>query len=241
MRRERIKLAYMVISILMILYGGFYAFRTIGTEKDPTKYIIAFILGFVMLAFYITLGLISSRKQKNLNKDKQDEIEKETKKENFYDKEEIKEEPKRNYYQPKEEPKENNYYRKRSNDDDLDYGYTTFSRSFYVSQVGYGIVLEVNGNRIRDMRNYIYYHIENSYVYRDGIGVMYYIDNNSIKDMNGNYLFELNGSNINKYYFGFYASKSGNYLTLYDGSMKYEIRGEVSSKQLLLIAALLFK
>ena len=115
-----------------------------------------------------------------------------------------------------------------------------FVSTVYVKQVGYGPLLRVEGNRILDMRNNIYYRIENNMVTQEGYGPVFEIRGNQIKDAFGGYLYELSGSNINKVYGGFYASISGNYITLYDLSVKYETTDSLSKRQILAVAALLF-
>ena len=116
------------------------------------------------------------------------------------------------------------------------YDYSTV----YVKQVGYGPLLRVEGNRILDMRNNVYYRIEDNMVKQEGSGPVFEIRGNQIKNAFGGFLYELSGSNINKVYGGFYASISGNYITLFDLSVKYELTGQLSKKQTLAVVALLF-
>ncbi|MBE6135318.1 MAG: hypothetical protein E7179_04880 [Erysipelotrichaceae bacterium] len=115
----------------------------------------------------------------------------------------------------------------------------TYSTS-YVKKVGYGPVLRVCGPQIVDMRSNTYYRIEGNIVKEDGGGPRFEIRDNQIRDIYGSYLYEINGSNINKVYGGFYASISGSYITLYDLSEKYEMTDDLSKKQILAVAALLF-
>lgn len=110
----------------------------------------------------------------------------------------------------------------------------------YVKKVGYGPVLRVCGPQIVDMRSNTYYRIEGNIVKEDGGGPRFEIRGNQIRDIYGSYLYEVNGSNINKVYGGFYASISGSYITLYDLSEKYEMTDDLSKKQILAVAALLF-
>ena len=63
---------------------------------------------------------------------------------------------------------------------------------------------------------------------------------NQIRDIYGSFLYEISGSNINKNYGGFYAPISGSYIALYDLSEKYEMTDDLSKKQILAVAALLF-
>lgn len=116
------------------------------------------------------------------------------------------------------------------------YSYSTI----YVKEIGYGPVLRIDGSRILDMRNNVYYHVENNIVIQDGYGLAFEIRGNQIKDVYGSYLFEISGNNINKVFGGFYASVSGNYITLFDSSRKFETTESLSRNQILIIAALLF-
>lgn len=116
------------------------------------------------------------------------------------------------------------------------YSYSTI----YVKEIGYGPVLRIDGSRILDMRNNVYYHVENNIVIQDGYGPAFEIRGNQIKDVYGSYLFEISGNNINKVFGGCYASVSGNYITLFDSSRKFEATESLSRNQILIIAALLF-
>ena len=77
-------------------------------------------------------------------------------------------------------------------------------------------------------------------IFQEGSGPRYEIRGDQIKDAFGGYLYELSGSNINKVYGGFYASIGGSYITLHDSSRKFEMTGNLSRKQVLAVAALLF-
>ena len=109
-----------------------------------------------------------------------------------------------------------------------------------MKQVGYGPVLRIEGNRIVDMRSNTYYRIEGDRLMQEGYGIRYEIRGNAIRDAFGGFLYEYNGSSINKTFGGHYASVSGNYITVYDLSMKYEMTGDLSKKQILAVAVLLF-
>lgn len=116
------------------------------------------------------------------------------------------------------------------------YSYSTI----YVKEIGYGPVLRIDGSHILDMRNNVYYHVENNIVIQDGYGPEFEIRGNQTKDVYGSYLFEISGNNINKVFDGFYDSISGNYITLFDSSRKFETTESLSRNQILIIAALLF-
>ncbi|MBP5574497.1 MAG: hypothetical protein J6X50_01985 [Bacilli bacterium] len=125
---------------------------------------------------------------------------------------------------------------KRTYSSSSSYSYSTV----YVKQVGYGPLLRIIGNQIVDMRSNTYYRLENNILMQDGYDPIYEIRGNQVKDAFGGYLYELSGSNINKTFGGFYSSISGNYITLYDGSIKYEMSDSLSKSQILAVIALLF-
>ena len=110
----------------------------------------------------------------------------------------------------------------------------------YVKQVGYGPLLRIEDSRILDMRTSTHYRLEDNVVMQEGYGPVFEIRGNQIKSAFDGYLYELSGSNINKTFGGFYASISGNYITLFDGSIKYEMSDSLSKRQILIVAALLF-
>lgn len=231
MRRQRAAWLYLVIAILLSAYGGFFTFREYKGNRTIFIFaLIAFIFGLLMLALYLVFYIV-----KNIKK----EIDKE-------EKAPVIEEPSFIEEEEKEEVKE---YKAPSTRDNSRVRYTnnsyydrddSYSSRGYVKQVGYGPILEINGNRIRDMRNNQYYRIEGDRVYVEGGGVIYDISSNRIRSIYGSQMYEISGSNINKVFGGFYASISGNYITKYDLSEKYEITAQFSNKTLLLIAVLVF-
>ena len=90
------------------------------------------------------------------------------------------------------------------------------------------------------MHSNTYYSIDGDYVKENGGGPVFEISGNRIRSAYGSYLYEIFGSNINKVFGGFYASISGNYIQTYDLEQKYEFSDRLSTKQLLVVAALLF-
>ena len=179
-----------------------------------------------MVAYYISLERSRAKRMKEKQKEAEERIKEE---EPTYKKETIVSEVKR-------EPR---VYQKPSSKNDDCYS-SSISSHGYIKKVGYGPVLEISDNRIRDMRNNEYYTIEGNYIYLNGGGLAYEISNNRIRSVGSTYLYEISGNNINKVFGGFFASISGNYLTKYDSSEKYEIGFEVNKSQLLLITVLLF-
>ena len=112
--------------------------------------------------------------------------------------------------------------------------------SAYISKVGEGLILRVEGNRIRDMRNNTYYRIQGNIVHQEGSGPVFEISGNRIRLAFGNYLYELSGGNLNKVYGGYFASVDGGRITKHDLSEIYEISGSLDSTQKLVVAALIF-
>ena len=213
------------------MYGSYFAITKYN--EDKTFFIVALaisLVGVAMLIFYSTLYILSFKRSKS------------TKKEDIVEKPEPVEEKVQEHDTPQKvtTPKRDYEYvstrspsRRSTYDDDYSSG--------YVKLVGYGPVLEISGNRIKDMRNNVYYRIQDNYVYQDGGGVIYEISGNKIRSAFDGYLFEISGSSINKVFGGFYASISGNYITKYDSSIKYEVSFSINTRQLLVVAAILFE
>ena len=229
MRRQRAEWTFVVISILCIMYGAFFAIKKYN--EDRTFFIVSLVIclvGVAMFISYFTLNLISFKRKKNTKKEEIIVEEKHVEEEKQEEPQKVIP-PKRDYeYVSSHSSRKSSIY-----DDNYSSG--------YVKLVGHGPVLEISGNRIRDMRSNTYYRIQDNYVYQDGSGVIYEISGSKIRNVSGGYLFEISGSSINKIYGGFFASISGNYITKYDSSIKYETTCSLNTKQLLIIAALLFE
>ena len=231
MRRITLPWTITVVSVLMILYGGYFTITKYKVDDvffitSLIVLIVGFIIFSLMVAYYISLERSRAKRMKEKQKEAEERIKEE---EPTYKKETIVSEVKR-------EPR---VYQKPSSKND-DYYSSSISSHGYIKKVGYGPVLEISDNRIRDMRNNEYYTIEGNYIYLNGGGLAYEISNNRIRSVGSTYLYEISGNNINKVFGGFFASISGNYLTKYDSSEKYEIGFEVNKSQLLLITVLLF-
>ena len=228
MRRQHFAWTYLVISILCIVYGGYFAIRKYNVDDTFfVSSIIVLSIGVAMLLVYLVLYLLSQKQKKITPSEPVEPI--------------IEEQPKVEKVVPT--PRTNNEKPER------DYEYvrsssssssSSYDASGYVKEVGYGPILEINGNRIRDMRTNTYYRIEGSHVYCDGSGLSYEISSKKIRNVYGSYLYEISGSSINKVFGGFYASISGNYITIFDSSKKYEMTDSFNTKVLLIIAVLLF-
>ena len=242
MRRQRFWWTYLVGCIVCIVYGGWtliYHFRK-GNGLSIHA-LILLIIGGVCLVFFLILCLIDFiRKPKKKELDEQEEK----------PIEETIEEPKEQQVEEPEKVDDSPQVIRSSNDDveyvsskSSSYRPTSRNRSetIYVKKVGYGPVLRFEGEQILDMRNNIYYRFQGNYVYLDGGGVAYEISGNRIRSAFGSYSYEVSGSNINKVFGGFFASISGNYITKFDSSEKYESTGNLNTKQLLVVAALLFE
>ncbi len=235
-RRQYLDWVIMVIGIIGTAYGAYllvWHYNLKNVLFVPA--LVMLIIGIIALAFIIALEtskyLAHKKKQDNAIPTQVEEVKEEETKAEEKVEEPVKEEPK-----PKVERKQSEYVERSSH---ASYSYSVPS-SIYVKLVGYGPLLRVEGNRIQDMRDNSYYRIENNIVNQEGYGPRFEIRDNQIRDVFGGYLYEISGSNINKAYGGFYASISGNYITLYDSSKKYETTEQLSKKQVLTVAALLF-
>ena len=237
-RKQYIDWLATVFGIFGTVYGGYLLIWHFNHGNGLNVLaLILLIFGVISLAFAVTIltsrYLYSKKKQKQVIPTEVEEVKEE----------EVKEEPNvEEKVEPvkKEEPKVNrDYSEKVERSSRSSYSYSAPS-TIYVKQVGYGPLLRVEGSRILDMRSNTYYRIENNMVNQEGYGPRFEIRGNQIRDAFGGYLFELSGSNINKVYGGFYASISGNYITLYDLSVKYETTDQLSKKQILAVAALIF-
>ena len=240
MRRQYFYWMYLVIAILLTVYGGYLLIYHIDHGNGvKVLFIVMLSIGILMFILYGALYIYDYKKNKNKK------IEEPVKEEII----EVKPEPVKE--EVKEEPvqeKEVQHVSKKSDfRDDTEYVRTRVSyasrgydASGYVKLVGSGPVLRVDGNRIYDMRNGDYYRIEGNVVKIEGSGPVFEINGNRIRNAFGGYLYEISGSNINKVYGGYYASISGNYITTYDLKYKYEITDSFAKGQLLAIVAILF-
>lgn len=230
MRRQHFNWTYLVISILLIMYGGINVFRFFN--KNNTMFYIslaALAIGVIMLIAYVVLSNIKTQKQI-------------VKSEDIYEEEQIESEEEviaKITSETNNRPSTYNDSPSRSSDY-KPVSSSQYDFSAYVKRVGYGPVLDIRGNRIRDMRTNTYYRIENKNVYIEGSGLVYEIVGNSIKHAFGGYLYEKSGDNINKVFGGYFASISGNYLKKYDLSEEYEITDRLTTTQLLVVVVLLF-
>lgn len=188
-----------------------------------------------MLFLYLVLFLVSFlKKKKQVSNEEIEVIKKEELKENDINQpveNEKKLEQPLYRYEYQSTSNDNNKYKKNR---------TEVSISAYVKKFGEGMILEINNNRIRDMRSYTYYRIEDNYVYHESGGLMYEISNNRIKSIRGSQLYEISGDNINKVFGGYFASISGNIISKYDNSEKYELTSLLPKKYILVVCVLLF-
>ena len=233
MRKQYLAWMIAVFGVVGTAYGAYSLIYNFTHDKDMPIYgLILLILGILALALVFVLLLLTYFGQKKQKNEPVPPVEDKKMKEETVEpfQEEAKPEPKpeRKEYVPKSER--------------THVSYSSYSTStVYVKQVGFGPLLRIDGNRILDMRNNIYYRIENNMVKQEGYGPIFEIRGNQIKNAFGGYLYELSGSNINKVFGGFYASISGNYITLFDLSVKYEMTDSLSRNQILAVAALLFE
>lgn len=223
----------MVVSVLLILYGGYFAVRKYN--EDVSLFAVglaALIAGVAMVLSYALLRFLSRRKQnvEPVKPEPEPQEEEPSPQENI----EAPSSETPEQVSKEEDPLPVKRVRTPSGTPVRSYG------DAYVRQMGYGPVLEISGGRIRDMHNNRYYRLEDNYVYAEGSGLSYEIVGDRIKTLFGNYLFEISGNNINKVFGGYFASVNGNLITTHDQTGRYEVSGSLDSRTLLVIAALLF-
>ena len=236
MRKHYLIWSIGIYGIIGTIYGAYAVIYNYNhSNKLSVLGLVLLISGLIALGFYISLWIADyfiKKKKKNApvppieEKKAEEEVKPTTEEVKSTSPQNTNPKPKQEFIPKSERPRESvSYYA---------------SSTIYVKQVGYGPLLRLDGNRILDMRNNVYYRIENNMVMQEGYGPVYEIRGNQIRDAFGGYLYELSGNNINKVFGGFYASISGNYITLYDLSIKYETTDTLSKKQTLVVAALLF-
>lgn len=247
MRKQHFAWTYLVISIVLTVYGVFSIVYNVIKQKDVPALGLAFaIIGGVMLAVFFALLLVDLfRKKKNppvpeepVTEEPEPVSEKPEEEPEAEPAEEIKEEvtvvppspaPKRSRPCVEGTVYQRGVLRSRFN-----------GGSGYVKLVGTGPILRVTGIEILDMRSNTYYRIEGNMVQQLGSGPVYEISGNRIRNAFGSYLFEISGSNVNKVFGGYYASFSGGYLQTHDLSAKYEVPSDLNLEQKLAVVALLF-
>ena len=249
MRRQHFEWSFVVLGLVLTIYGAYSLTYNYANNKDIPGLGIAFlIVGATLLLLYLDLFIISLLHKKNriveqeqqaeepiseqvsANEDVEEKIvEEQIEKESAEDAVEEDDSSDEEYI-----PRERVTYQRSRSIYDSDGG------SGYVNKVGYGSVLRIENNRILDMRTNTYYVIEGNFVSEQGSGPVFEISGNRIKLSFGSYLYEISGNNVNKVFGGFYASFSGNYLQTNDLEHVYEISCSLSSKQRLAVVALLF-
>ena len=249
MRKQHFEWSFVVLGLVLTIYGAYALIYNYANDKDIPGLGIAFlIVGVALLLLYLGLLLVSWLQRKNRLIEQEEPVE-EPVNEEISNKEEV-EEP------IEEEPIEEEMTEEVAEEDDSsDEEYVPRERvsyqrsrsiydsdggSGYVKKVGYGSVLRIDNNRILDMRTNTYYSIEGNIVNEQGGGPVFEISGNRIKLAFGSYLYEISGNNVNKVFGGFYASFNGNYLQTNDLEHVYEISCSLSSKQRLAVVALLF-
>ena len=239
------KWTYLVISLFLIIYGGYFVITNFNSRGNLfISAVIALSIGGVMMLIFLVLTLIdkiNSKKHKEEIKPVEENIfeepveELETEEEIF---EPVKETPKK-----EEKPVVESYSSSSSS--------VSTSRSVkkenrvrpcygYISELGSGPIIEINGYRIRDMRDNTYYRIEDHHVYSDYGGLMYVIEGKTIKSLSRGYLYEISSGDVYKVYGGYYASFSGGHISLYDNSKIYRYDDDLGVEFKLVIAVILF-
>ena len=239
MRRQHFAWTYLVIAIVLTLYGGFSIIYNVGKQKDvPVLGLVFTIIGGIMLAIFLALFLVDLfRKKKNPPLPEKPVVE------------EPIEEPAVVEENEPEEPEEPEEVTPAPKIKTEIYGEGSVRRrepvrrsfeggSGYVKLIGYGPVLRVSDAEILDMRSNTYYRIEGNMVMQSGSGPVFEISGNKIRTAFGGYLFEISGSNVNKVFGGYYASFSGGYLQTHDLSAKFEVPSDLNLQQKLAVVAL---
>ena len=189
MRKQSFYWTYLVIAIVLIMYGGFSIIYNINHHKDIPDYgVILLIVGVVMFVIFLILFFISLfQKKKEASKPKVVETHiEETVIEEIPEAEEPQEEQ-----EIEEEDEPTPVVANHQKDDDYEpvRPIRRFGGSAYIKQVGYGSVLRVENENILDMRSNTYYHIEGNMVKRSGSGPVFEISGNRIKEEFGSYLY----------------------------------------------------
>ncbi len=240
MRRHYLKLAIIIVPLLFIAYGTVSAIRQYNKDQNAFNGAIAIIVIGVSIwvLFFAGVGIFALVRNKK-NPLKRDEPEAKEGPEDEYKPKgepEVRERPARRDYEYA--PSQRRSYENRSRYDNEPS--SSYGGSGYVNELGYGPVLEINGDTIRDMDHNAYYRLENGRVYAQGRGLLYEISNNKIKTIYGDYLYAKSGDTINRVFGGFFASISGNVITKYDGSKRFQFSGRLSNEQILVAVVLLF-
>ena len=105
---------------------------------------------------------------------------------------------------------------------------------------GGSYIIEINGDRIRDMRTNTYYMINGNHLNKEGSGPIYRFSGNYICEAFGSYILEVRNGYIRHMFRSYQATIEGNYITSMNIQKKYEIVGRLSNTQLLAVVALLF-
>ena len=249
MRRQHFEWSFVVLGLVLTIYGAYSLIYNYANNKDIPGLGIAFlIVGATLLLLYFTLFIISLFQKKNRIVEQEQPIKEPISEqvssnetvEKAIGEEQIEKESVEDIVEEDDSsdeeciPRERVTYQRSRSIYDCDGG------SGYVNKVGYGSVLRIENNRILDMRTNTYYVIEGNVVSELGGGPVFEISGNRIKLSFGSYLYEISGNNVNKVFGGFYASFSGNYLQTNDLEHIYEISCSLSSKQRLAVVALLF-
>ena len=232
MRRRYFLWTYLVLTLVLLIYGGYSVFSSLRDQKDiPALGMVFFAFGLMLLALFLGL-LLATFIHKKRHPVKVEEPKVEEKEETFEPEPAEKPKP---APAPRYEPRNDVAYERRE----------PIRREFeggsgYVNQVGYGPVLRISEADILDMRTNNYYRIEGNQVKQSGYGPVFEISRNRIRSAFGGYLYEISGSSVNKVFGGYYASMDGNILQTHDLRLKFEIPSSLNMAQKLAVVALLF-
>lgn len=241
MRRHYLPWMILVIAILLVAYGGFFSIREFNNNNSLfVSAVIACSIGGLIIILFIILSLIPAKKKKE-DSSTVHKIDEEEPNESIPEPR-IESDSEPTSIEISKENKRPTINRSETTDRSVrpKIERSSYSSSGYVKRIGYGPVLEIRGNRIRDMRDNTYYRIESGFVYSDSGGLAFEISGNRIRNAFGGPLYEISGSNINNVFGGYFASYDGDRITKHDSSEIYETTCSLNRSLLLLIAALLF-
>ena len=244
MRKQYFWWTYLVGCIVCVVYGGWTLIYHLRKGNGLSIHaLVLLIIGSVLLIIFLILYLYSLIQKRKCKKQEPLELSQE---------EPIKVINEEHVEESSETPKDIDESPRviTPSNDDVEYvSSRPVSRkpsprsrdgSAYIKEVGVGLILRVDGDRIYDMRSNTYYRIQGNMVNQEGRGPVFEINGNRIRIAFGSYLYEISGGNVNKVFGGYFASISGGRITKHDLSVIYEIDGSLDLVQQLTVVALLF-
>ena len=202
MRRQHFELSFVVLGLVLAIYGAYSLIYNYANNKDIPGLGIAFlIVGATLLLLYLGLFIISLVQKKNRLVEQDQQVEEPISEqvstngnvEEPIEEELIEKEPIEDLVEEDDSSDEEYVHRERISYQRNRSIYDSDGGSGYVKKVGYGSVLRIENNRILDMRTNTYYVIEENVINELGGGPVFEITGNSIKLSFGSYLYEISG------------------------------------------------